>query len=135
MRRAMTLPDGTRVHMSKTLCIDFDNTIIGRKDEPLDGARSALRRFKDKGWEIIISSSRLDPDLWGELLHFRVEDIVRIMNEHNIPFDKVVTHKPSADIYIDDKGFRFEGDWGEAEHLIGQLLGDDNIASQGGGGG
>ncbi|MDP6542405.1 MAG: HAD hydrolase family protein [Phycisphaerae bacterium] len=112
--------------MSITLCIDFDDTIIGRNNEPLDGVRNALQRFKNKGWEIIISSARLDPVLWGEQLQFRVDDIVRMLREHEIPFDKVVTHKPAADIYIDDKGFRFEGNWDTAERLINQLLGDDS---------
>lgn len=112
--------------MSITLCIDFDDTIIGRDNKPLNGVKDAMQRFKDKGWEIIISSARLDPVLWGEQLQFRVDDIVGMLNEHEIPFDKVVTHKPAADIYIDDKGFRFEGNWDIAERRINQLLGDNS---------
>jgi hypothetical protein len=108
--------------MSITLCFDFDDTIIGGDNKPLTGVKDVMQRFEDKGWEIVISSARLDPGLWGEQLHFRVDDIIRMLREHEIPFDRVVTHKPAADIYIDDKGFRFEGDWTTAERLINQLL-------------
>ena len=109
--------------MSRTLCIDFDDTICGPDGDPLGDVRDVLRRFRAKGCRIVISSARLDPGLWGDQLHFRVDEIRRWLDEHGIPFDDVVVHKPSADIYVDDKGFRFDGDWTATEDDIGRLLG------------
>ena len=105
-----------------TLCIDFDDTLRGRDDLPLQGAADALRRFRELGWEIIVGSSRLDPTLWGDELHFRVDEIKQWLDRHGMPYDRVVCHKPAADLYIDDKAFRFEGDWPQASRVIEKLL-------------
>ncbi len=90
-----------RAQMSITLCVDFDNTIIGGNNKPLDGVKDALQRFKDKGWEIIISSARLDPVLWGEQLHFRVEDMVRIGRDlEKIVLARAVRHHVHHDLLV-----------------------------------
>jgi len=110
--------------VKRTLCIDVDDTIRGRDDEPLLGAREALFRFRERGWRILIASARFDPKVWGEQLPFRVEEVRRWLEEHEIPFDDVVVHKPAADLYVDDKGFHFEGDWPAAEEAIRRRLGE-----------
>ena len=37
-------------------------------------------------------------------------------------YDKVVAYKPAADIYIDDKALRFEGDWNQTLEEMKKIL-------------
>ena len=106
--------------MGKTVCIEFDNTLCKSDGEPIAGALEALQGFKEAGHTILISSARLEPDLWGDLLPFREKEIAEWLEKHGIPYDKVVIHKPPADLYIDDKGYRFKGDW---DKEIGEISG------------
>ena len=98
--------------MGKTLSIDFDDTLCSRSSkQPIQGAVEALKQLKSEGYTILISSSRMNPELWGDLVKFREKEIADWMNQYSIPYDKIVLYKPSADVYIDDKALRFEGDW------------------------
>ena len=98
--------------MGKTLCIDFDDTLYNRStEEPVQGAVEALNQLKSEGYEILILSSRINPELWGELVKFRQKEIVDWLEKFSIPYDKVVAFKPPADLYIDDKGYHFKGNW------------------------
>ncbi len=107
--------------MSKTLCIDFDDTLYNRStSEPIDGAAEALAQLTSEGYTILILSSRINPELWGDLVKFREKEIVDWMEHYNIPYDKIVPFKPPADLYIDDKALRFEGDWETTLKEIGK---------------
>lgn len=109
--------------MSKTLCIDFDDTLYNRStNEPIEGAVEAIRQFKTEGYTILILSSRINPELWGELVKFRKKEIAEWLEKYKIPYDKVVAFKPPADLYIDDKGYRFKGDWKLAVDEIEKLV-------------
>jgi hypothetical protein len=109
--------------MAKVLCVDYDDTLRDRHtDLPVAGAAEAMRTLKSQGFTLIISSARLDPVLWGDLLKHRVADIIAWLAKHQIPFDQVVEHKPAADLYIDDKAYRFQGDWHQAILDVAQLL-------------
>ena len=44
------------------------------------------------------------------------------MNKYELPYDKVTSFKPPADLYIDDKGYCFRGDWKEALEEIKKLV-------------
>jgi hypothetical protein len=62
----------------------------------------------------------------GELAHFRIDDIkngLNWLNKYNIQYDDVVAYKPAAALYIDDKGYRFEGDWEKTYNDVQKLLG------------
>jgi hypothetical protein len=108
--------------MSKTLCIDFDDTLYNRStEEPIQGAVEALKQLKSEGHKILILSSRINPELWGELVKYRQKEIVDWMEKYKIPYDKVVPFKPPADLYIDDKGYRFTGNWKETVQDIKSL--------------
>jgi phosphoglycolate phosphatase-like HAD superfamily hydrolase len=61
---------------SKTLCIDFDDTIRNRLDDlPINGVAEVLSKLQKKGYRIVISSARINVKMWGELAHFRIDDI------------------------------------------------------------
>jgi len=68
----------------------------------------ALREFKNRGWVVVIWTTRNNRDRIAEELR-----------KHNIPFDYINEHpwqppdtsgKLFADLYIDDRAFRFERD-------------------------
>jgi len=101
-----------------TACVDLDGTIASYKDgwqseehygEPIPGVQEALQRLKDNGWRIIIFTTRGDNKRTSAYL-----------KKHNIPFDYInenpdqppgTSDKLIADVYIDDRGIRFNGDW------------------------
>lgn len=102
-----------------TLAIDWDNTLMNGKDW-LPGAKTALKRLRELGHKIIIHSC--NSSSW----------IQKNLDEAGIPVDYINTNsdgKPLADIYIDDKGYRFpyNGDWNdELPQVLLRLEGLDN---------
>jgi len=104
------------------IAIDFDGTLVEHEFPhigPLKpGAVEALRAFKKAGHQIIIWTCRQGSD----------EQEVRLfLLQNKIPFDTIntpipgydlATRKLYADIYIDDKGLRFEDNWEEIRRLI-----------------
>lgn len=106
-----------------TACIDFDGVIndyqgwkgVDVFEHPVPGAAEALSYLRDKlGWYIIIHTTRVASEALESWLcrHDISYDTINQMkpgaqdNPHN-------AGKPPADIYIDDRGFRFNGNWPE----------------------
>ncbi|MBF0235774.1 MAG: hypothetical protein HQK65_22465 [Desulfamplus sp.] len=113
----------------KSICIDFDGVIaelVGSIEEcgsPIKGAAEAISVLKEAGFKIIIHTARPDSE----------ESIALIKNyliENKIPFDSInqgvdspwESKKPLADLYIDDRALRFEGDWASALVQAKKLL-------------
>jgi len=99
-----------------TVAIDWDHTLVENGDW-LPGAERALLGLRRHGYRLAIHSSRaLHPEgkvqIAGKLgtLGFR-EGEVEIMA------------KPNAIVYIDDRGYRFAGDWAAALRHIRTLEG------------
>lgn len=104
------------------IAVDFDGTLVEHEFPnigPLKaGAVEALKAFKKAGHKIIIWTCRQGGD----------EQQVRLfLLQNNIPFDTIntpipgydlATRKLYADVYIDDKGLRFEDNWEEVRRLI-----------------
>ncbi len=107
---------------TRTICIDFDDTLCGRDDLPLPGAKEAVFAFKTAGCRVVVGSARLDPKLLGELLPLRIQKLKDWCQQHGLAIDDVVAHKPVADIYVDDKGCHFNGDWGATRQVVTQRL-------------
>ena len=110
----------------KSICIDFDGVIhdysygwqgIDVFYKVIPGASEATHRLHDAGYMIIIHTTRNDtPALRG------------FLNENDICFD-YINHNPyqpkgaefgkiKADIYLDDRGVCFTGNWDEALQQI-----------------
>ena len=106
-----------------TLAVDLDGTILDidldRWQEhgmnyfgtPKPQAKEVLDSLRGNGWRIIIHTCRLNPtintDATGEEAKKKVEEV---LDKHDIPYNEVYTRigKPLAEIYIDDRGLRFE---------------------------
>lgn len=112
---------GDKDFKSMAVCVDFDGVLAEFSDhiedlgEPIEGGAEALKQLKNMGYKIIIHTARPHHD---EHLQ-KIEDY---LNEHGIPFDEINKNsdcpwestKPLADLYIDDRGLRFEGCWDTA---------------------
>ena len=104
------------------IAIDFDGTLVEHQYPEIGplkpGAKEALLAFKKAGHKIAIWTCR-----GGE-----EERMVRIfLAQNDIPYDSVNspvpgsdlgTRKIYADVYIDDKGFRFDDNWDELRQLL-----------------
>lgn len=89
------------------IIIDLDG-VISKEEEgwnyinryPIPGAVRGVTALKGLGHTITIHSSRFEEDY---------DVTTNWLNDHGIPFDNLVLGKPRGDLYIDDRGFRFEG--------------------------
>lgn len=120
----------------KAIAIDFDKTIhryskgyLGGEiyDPPFDGCRKALELLQEQGYKIIIYSVRnLDhPDHHtGKLEANQIAQMKTWFKNYHIPYDSFWTEpgKPQVDLFIDDKGYRFTGNWSTAVFEVLNLL-------------
>ena len=89
----------------KTIALDFDGVIHKYSkayhdgtiyDDPIDGARDAIRLIKKKGYKVVIFTARPN-----------IDEIHQWLQKHKIVVDDVTNSKPKAIAYIDDRGIRF----------------------------
>lgn len=105
-----------------TLAIDFDGVIHRYSqgwadgtiyDEPMPGARDALAVLIDKGWRVVVLTSRAsDADKRAEVMEW--------LDMHDIPYHDVTNVKVAAMLYIDDRALRFT-DWQDAMTEVDRL--------------
>ena len=102
----------------KYVCIDLDGTIAHYEEwqgedffgEPVEGVQSALGQLRKEGWTVIIYTTRGNQTL-----------IEGYLEKNSIPFDYInhnpdqpanaAEGKPYADVYVDDRGVQFNGNW------------------------
>lgn len=100
------------------ICIDLDGVICCNKKEnesysdlkPLPGAVKSLNQFKKYGHYIIIYTSRHmgtcqsnEGKIVANLFY-----LYKWLKKYKIPYDEIKIGKPRAEIYIDDRGYRYE---------------------------
>ena len=109
----------------KIAIIDFDGTLckfaFPDVGPPEPHVREALETLKDAGYTIKIHSCRT-ATYWGnveERIH-HVASIYDFMREYGLPYDEVILNidKPIADVYIDDRAIRYEGNWPEIAEVL-----------------
>jgi hydroxymethylpyrimidine pyrophosphatase-like HAD family hydrolase len=104
------------------IAVDFDGTVVEHqypKIGPLKpGAKEALQAFRKAGHKIAIWTCRAGKE---------EKEVRDFLQSNGIPFDTVNapimgadlgTRKIYADLYIDDKGLRFEDNWDEMRRVI-----------------
>lgn len=101
--------------MSRTIAIDFDGVIHGYEsgwtgpvpnDAPVPGAREAIAAIRELGFAVHVFSCR------ALTLEGR-RSTKAWLTKHGIVVDHVTGVKPHAQLYIDDRGWRFEGCWAD----------------------
>lgn len=100
-------------------CFDIDGTIAEtRKEkqfywevEPKEGAVESLQKLKEEGHYIILYTARnmetFSSNL-GKINAVQGPVLFDWLKKYEIPYDEIYFGKPSADVYIDDKGLKFE---------------------------
>lgn len=97
----------------KTICFDFDGVLhsyrrgwtgLNPEDPPVPGAQEAVRKITEMGYDVVVHSARAR-DAEG------VAATRAWLESHKFPKMRISSTKPGADLYIDDRGFRFVGDW------------------------
>lgn len=100
-----------------TICLDFDGVLhsytSGWKgedvipDPPVDGAHDACEAMLEAGYEVVVFSTRGRSGSG-------IKAMVEWLHDHGFPKDlRVCTEKPPAILYVDDRGWRFDGTWSE----------------------
>lgn len=79
---------------------DYDNIL----DPPVEGTREALNELIADGKSLVIYSARADNPKGKQA-------IVDYLKKYDLPNIPVADKKPIASIYVDDKGYQFEGNW------------------------
>jgi hydroxymethylpyrimidine pyrophosphatase-like HAD family hydrolase len=98
------------------IAIDFDHTIVDGFT-PIEGAREAINLWRENGHKVVVHSCNSTG--W----------IKNVLDNNDIRYDYIWVDKgkPICDIYVDDKGYRFQGDWTHEQLEVLKLLeGFDN---------
>lgn len=104
-----------------TIALDFDGVLHSYtspwttaseiSDPPVPGAVEAVKEWLDAGFEVIVTSARAqNPE--------GVIAIKKWLKANGFPA-LAVHPKHKATLYIDDRGFRFEGHFPSAEEISG----------------
>lgn len=110
----------------RNILIDFDGTIHGYQtgwqgydnipDPPVPGAKEAIAKIRET-YNVLIYSTRCEA----------IEGIIGIqrwLEKHGIEVDGVTASKTKASLIIDDRAYRFDGNWAKAVEFVetGQAL-------------
>lgn len=121
--------------MTKVIAIDFDGTLFeydGWKNskhygEPIDGAKEAVEKLRDRGFKIMIFTTRGNEDAVKEALE-KYDIPYDYINENpHVPLEAEISDvKPPANYYIDDRAVAFKGDWKDVMKEIDERENEEN---------
>jgi len=99
--------EATKKNHRQLIALDLDGVVNEYKGwnkdngeiSPLKGVARAIERFREAGFSVCIFTARTN-----------IHTVQRLLREQGI---RITVHheKPPAAIYVDDRGFRFEGRW------------------------
>lgn len=115
----------------RTICVDFDGVIADYSKgfqgvdvfgEPLSESADTMAWLRGGGWKVIIFTTRKDTPA-----------LRKYLKDNAIPYDEINTNsdqptdtnpgKPIADIYLDDRAFRFRG-WLDFQYALRGMVKD-----------
>lgn len=115
MKIALDL-DGT-IHSYVTPWVD-EYTI---SDEPIDGALAWMCEALDDGHKIIIHTARFAPGVDTVKVRRAIQVWLYTWGMPSLYIKKLAFHdtvgKPHADVYLDDRGYRFNGKYPNLQNL------------------
>ena len=98
--------------MKKTVVFDFDGVIHSYKsgwkgatvipDPPVPGIKEAIAEIRSAGYEIIVVSTRC-------ITPYGRSAVIAWLHKYGIVVDSVMTEKPPAVVYVDDRAICFDG--------------------------
>lgn len=102
------------------ISVDFDHTLWDNgKQGPAEGFRDFLDEVHSRGYKVIVHSCN-NPGF-----------IRQMCEQHNLPVDAIWGeglfdhgNKPVASVYIDDRGYHFDGDWLKATGDVLEMVAD-----------
>lgn len=104
------------------ICIDIDGTICSIRQphesysevKAFEGAAEKIKRLKDKGYYIILSTARhmktCDSNT-GQVIAREGLTLLEWLRDNHFEYDEIWFGKPYAHVYIDDRALKFEGSW------------------------
>lgn len=109
--------DRRKQRMNRVIAIDFDGTIRDwDSSKPFAGAKAAINTLRERGYKVLIHSCNSPEWIKGWL------------NDYDIRYDYIWGEsgsegsKPIAVMYIDDRGWRFNGNWDlELPNILAEL--------------
>lgn len=114
-----------------TIAVDFDGTICTYDGnfgeitgEIVSGFFDWLVSTKDKARVVVFSTRARDELGHAEISTFLHQQWGEYLKTHScdpVEFE-ITSEKPSAIVYIDDRGLRFEGDWSSPLFSVDSLL-------------
>lgn len=118
--------------MTVTICLDFDGVLHSYKsgwtgldniaDDPVPGAKETCEKLIELGYNLVILSTRFNEDHNKSDFTSNSSTGKRAakdwLKKHGFPEMKLVTTKPPASLYVDDRAFRFNGDFRDLMDFI-----------------
>lgn len=100
----------------KTVALDLDgvlnpNLTESLTERPVPGANAFVRRLMSAGYDVVIFTHRaVEPE--------GVDEVNQWLRKNDFPKLPVTAVKPAARLYIDDRCYRFEGDFDAALDFV-----------------
>lgn len=93
----------------RIVCVDFNGVLDAYQgwrgpahfDAPRAGARDFLNALVDRGYAIVVFTTRYAPDVWRWLCEHGLQDLIA----------DVTDRKPAAHVFVDDRAVCFRGDF------------------------
>lgn len=102
-----------------TIVFDFDGVIHGHGqgwgdgtiyDDPVPGIHKTLKELSGD-YDIVIQTARIS-DSYPDDIAAQLAAMKKWLKKHNLwRFITTIKPKPIGLVYIDDRGYRFEGEW------------------------
>lgn len=109
----------------RTIAIDFDGVLHAYTsgwtgpvpiDDPVPGAQTFCRELQRLGWVCVVYTARISS------VHEDAEvckaEVRAWLSKHDFPWMEIVAEKPPAVVYVDDRAYRFQGDFTQALSFI-----------------